>query len=149
LATATPFCVSPPVPAATTATLLVRAASDLPRVLDPVEAAMAGLAYPRRDILGVRLALEEAMVNALKHGHRGDPAKAARVRYRVTTDKVMAEVVDEGPGFDPGRVADPLAGENLDRPCGRGLLLMRHYMTWVRFNPRGNAVTLCKCRAAL
>jgi serine/threonine-protein kinase RsbW len=148
LATATPLRLSPPVPAAITATRLVRAASDLPRVLDPVAAAMAGLAYPRRDILGVRLALEEALANALKHGHRGDPAKAARVRYRVTANEVTAEVADEGPGFDPGRVADPRAEENLGRPCGRGLLLMRHYMTWVRFNDRGNAVTLCKCRPA-
>jgi len=61
---------------------------------------------------------------------------------------VLAEVEDEGPGFDPGGVADPTAAENRERTDGRGLLLMRHYMTWVRFSARGNRVTLYKQRPA-
>ena len=59
-----------------------------------------------------------------------------------------AEVEDEGPGFDPGRVPDPTLPENPDRPGGRGLPLMRHFMTWVRFSRPGNRVTLCKYRSA-
>jgi serine/threonine-protein kinase RsbW len=109
---------------------------------------MAAAGYPEKDLFRLRLALEEALVNAVKHGNRGDPAKQVRVRYQVTRERTLAEVEDEGEGFDPGQVHDPLAPENLERPGGRGLLLMRSFMTWCRFHGRGNRVTLCKDRSA-
>jgi serine/threonine-protein kinase RsbW len=94
----------------------------------------------------MRLALEEAVVNALRHGHHNDPTKLIRVGLQVGASKVVAEVEDQGPGFDLGRVPDPMAPENLDKPSGRGLLLMRHYTSWLRFHGRGNLVTLCRVR---
>jgi serine/threonine-protein kinase RsbW len=105
---------------------------------------MVRAGYGERDIFGVRLSLEEAVVNAIRHGHRGDTSKAVAVRFFVDAAQVFAEVADEGPGFDPALVPDPLAPENLERPSGRGVFLMRHYMTSVQFNERGNCVTLCK-----
>jgi serine/threonine-protein kinase RsbW len=117
------------------------------RLLDAVVAAMAAECYPEGDVFAVRLALREAISNAVRHGNRGDPAKAVRIRYHVTPRRVLAEVEDEGPGFDPGQVPDPRASENVERDGGRGLLLMRLYLTWVRHNGRGNCVTLCKCRS--
>jgi serine/threonine-protein kinase RsbW len=118
-----------------------------------IEAVLAGVveelqaaSYSRKEIFGVRLALEEAIVNAIKHGHRGDPTKKVRVRYRVTGAGVFAEVEDEGAGFDPNQVPDPLDPDNLERECGRGMLLMRSYMTTVRYNDRGTCVALCKER---
>jgi len=126
----------------------LRRAEEAAPLLEDVAAALAGLGYSPRDCMGVRLALEEAVVNGLRHGNRGDPAKRIRVRYRVAADAVLAEVEDEGPGFDPAAVPDPTLAENRDRPCGRGLFLMRHYMTWVHFCRRGNHVTLCKLRSA-
>ena len=125
----------------------VRAAAEVGRVADAVVAAMAAAGYPDRDRFAVRLALEEAVANAVKHGHQGDPAKRVRVGYRVRADRVLMEVEDQGAGFDPRRVADPRDPENLDKPCGRGLLLMRSYTTWLRFNARGNRVTLCRARS--
>jgi serine/threonine-protein kinase RsbW len=116
-------------------------------VIEFVVAAMAAEGYPRRDLFGMRLALEEALSNAVKHGHRGDPTKRISIRYRVNAQRVLAEVEDQGAGFDTQAVPDPLAPENLGRPSGRGLLLMRTYTTWVRYNERGNGVTLCKCRS--
>jgi serine/threonine-protein kinase RsbW len=115
-------------------------------LLDQVEAAMTELGYPPRDVMGLRLALQEAILNALRHGNGGDPAKRAVVRYAVGPEEVLAEVEDEGPGFDPERVPDPTAPQNRDKECGRGLLLMRHFTTWVRFHDRGNRVTLYKRR---
>jgi serine/threonine-protein kinase RsbW len=114
--------------------------------LDALVAQLQGLGYSDRELFGVRLALEEAMVNALKHGHQGDASKEAVLRYRLTAVSLLAEVEDQGPGFDPEAVPDPLAPENLERPSGRGLLLMRRYMSWVRHNSRGNRVTLCRYR---
>ena len=125
----------------------VQSAGEMAAVIERVATAMAAEGYPQLDLFGMRLALEEAVANAVKHGNRGDPAKSVFVRDRVTPGQTLAEVEDQGAGFDPGRVPDPLAPENLERPCGRGLLLMRSYMTWVRYNDRGNAVSLCLARS--
>jgi serine/threonine-protein kinase RsbW len=122
----------------------VRSPAEVPSVLRAVEGELEARGYPRKDLFAVRLALDEAITNAIKHGHRGDPRKCVGVSYRVTAGKVLAVVVGEGPGFDPHRVCDPLADENLDRPCGRGLLLMRRYTTRMYFNARGNGVALCR-----
>jgi serine/threonine-protein kinase RsbW len=122
-------------------------AEELVPFLEEVVDTLAALGYPEHDRHGVRLALEEAIVNGLRHGNRGDPAKRVRVGYRAGPNTVLAVVEDEGPGFDPRRVPDPTLPENLDRPGGRGLLLMRHYMTWVCFPKPGNRVLLAKRRS--
>ncbi len=95
-------------------------------------------------VLHVRLALEEALINAVKHGNQLDPNKKVRVVYRVVRERFDIIITDEGPGFDPQDVPDPTALENLERPCGRGLLLMRHYMSEVVYNSRGNSVRMSK-----
>jgi serine/threonine-protein kinase RsbW len=122
----------------------LRSTPEIAGVVAAVTGAMATAGYTDRDVFGMMLALEEALVNAVKHGNGNDPHKSVRVRYQVIGRRVLAEVEDDGPGFDPAQVPDPTAPENLDRPCGRGLLLMRSYMTWVRHNERGNGVSLCK-----
>jgi serine/threonine-protein kinase RsbW len=73
-----------------------------------------------------------------------DRAKKVRIAYQLFPDRFQVQITDEGTGFDPGDVPDPTAFENLERPCGRGLMLMRHYMTDVAFNQRGNIVTMSK-----
>ncbi len=127
--------------------LSIRTRVDLAEALDKVLAAMTAWRYPSGDTFAVRLALEEALVNALKHGHGYDPDRTVRLRCRVGADEVLAEVEDEGPGFDHTQVADPLTEANRERPSGRGLLLIRHYTTWARYNDRGNHLTLCKARS--
>jgi serine/threonine-protein kinase RsbW len=117
-------------------------------ILDIVVAEMAAADYPERDCFGLRLALEEALVNAIRHGNRGDLSKRVFVRFQVEPERVLAEVEDEGEGFDAEQADDPCAPENRERPTGRGLLLMRHYTTWLSYNRRGNCVTLCKDRSA-
>jgi len=98
------------------------------------------------DIFSIKLALEEALINAIKHGNQMDRAKKVHISYRITSDRFDVTVSDEGRGFDPAEVPDPTAVENLERPSGRGLMLMRHYMTEVRYNPLGNSVTMSKIR---
>ena len=109
--------------------------------------ALAPLDFGERDLFGIRLALEEAIVNGIKHGNRNDPTKAVQIRHQITDTEFLIEITDEGRGFDPDGVPDPLAPENLQRPGGRGVFLMRHYMTWVSYNERGNCVTMCRRRA--
>jgi serine/threonine-protein kinase RsbW len=121
----------------------LRRCEEMAPLLDELVDALAGLDYPPGDRAGVRLALEEAVVNGLRHGNQGDPTKCVRVRYHVGSEAVLAEVEDEGPGFDPASAADP---DNLEKPSGRGLSLMRHHTTWLCYHGRGNRLTLCKHR---
>lgn len=107
---------------------------------------MRELGYSDDDQFGVRLALEEALVNAMKHGNRMDPAKSVPLAYRLSAEKVEIRVADEGEGFDPGQVADPTCDENLSKPCGRGVMLMRCYMDEVTYLDNGREVHMVKYR---
>jgi serine/threonine-protein kinase RsbW len=120
---------------------------DMASLLAELSAALAANCYSRRDCMGVRLALEQAILNGIQHGNRNDPAKCVRVSYRVDAEVVLAEIEDEGPGFNADRVPDPTTSENLEKPSGRGLLLIRHYTSWLCYHGRGNCLTFCKYRA--
>jgi serine/threonine-protein kinase RsbW len=96
------------------------------------------------DVFSIKLALEEALINAIKHGNQMDRSKKVHISYRLLPDRFEVRISDEGGGFDPGDVPDPTAVENLERPCGRGLMLMRHYMTEVAFTGPGNCVSMSK-----
>jgi serine/threonine-protein kinase RsbW len=111
-------------------------------LIDQIVHAMESAGFGQRQVFAARLALEEAISNGVKHGNRGDPSKTVLVRFRVAPSRLWAEVEDEGPGFCPSKVPDPLAPENLEREGGRGILLIRKYMTHVSFNERGNCICM-------
>jgi serine/threonine-protein kinase RsbW len=119
---------------------------EMEPIIDEILVKLEKMGFSVREIFAVRLALEEAIMNAIRHGHHFDRSKNVQVRYRVTAEGFLTEIEDEGPGFDPNEVPDPREPEYLECDCGRGLLLMRSYMTWVRHNERGTCVTMCKCR---
>lgn len=102
--------------------------------------------FSDQDIFAVRLALEEAVANAMKHGNRLADNKTVRVSLCLQPEAVIVRVSDEGEGFDPSSVPDPLAEKNLERPCGRGLLLMRHFMHQVEFLDKGSTVVMVRRR---
>ena len=96
----------------------VASVEDVARVIGAVAGAMIAAGYSEKEVYRVHLSLEEAVVNAHKHGHGGDWGKPVAVRYHVGPGGVVVQVEDEGAGFDPDRVPDPLAPENLERPSG-------------------------------
>jgi serine/threonine-protein kinase RsbW len=114
------------------------------RLQEVIEQHLAARRASDQEIFSVRLALEEALVNAIKHGNQMDRAKRVFISYRFVDNRFEIQITDEGSGFDPNDVPDPTAVENLERPCGRGLMLMRHYMTEVAYNERGNSVSMAK-----
>jgi serine/threonine-protein kinase RsbW len=124
----------------------LRTVAEMNLVLAHILQHMSSAGFSEREQFGVRLSLEEAIVNAIKHGNREEPGKFVLISYSVTSQQIVTEIEDQGPGFNPQLVPDPLAPENLERPGGRGVFLMRHYMTSVQYNERGNRVTLCKSR---
>lgn len=115
-------------------------------VLQEVMQATQDQGYKRETVFAVRLALDEALVNAVKHGNENDPSKSVLVDFEIDDQQLVLQIEDEGPGFKPDDLPDPTAAENLSRPNGRGVMLMRAYMTQVEFNDRGNRVILTKRR---
>ncbi|MYA42452.1 MAG: ATP-binding protein [Gemmatimonadetes bacterium] len=95
-----------------------------------------------RLMFNFRVGLTEALSNAILYGNGGDPQKRVRVELRVRSGEVRARVTDEGKGFDPDAVPDPRLPENIPRPDGRGIFLMRALMDEVHYNELGNSVTL-------
>jgi serine/threonine-protein kinase RsbW len=100
--------------------------------------------FGEADLFAIKLSLEEALVNACKHGNKMDTGKVVRVQYHVNNQRADIAIEDQGAGFNPAELPDPTADENLEMCSGRGILLMRAYMTSVVFNPQGNKVTLTK-----
>jgi serine/threonine-protein kinase RsbW len=102
--------------------------------------------YDEDQRFAVRLASEEALVNAMKHGNNMDPVRKVLLRYLVLSERVEIYVCDEGKGFNPDGVPDPTSGENLHKPCGRGIMLMRSYMDNVSYDKSGCHVHMIKYR---
>jgi serine/threonine-protein kinase RsbW len=90
----------------------------------------------------VRLAIEEALVNGFRHGNSGDPSKTVRFHCEISDHAISIEVTDQGPGFNPERVPDPTHEANLETPSGRGIMLMRAYMSEVEYLAPGNRVRM-------
>jgi serine/threonine-protein kinase RsbW len=118
------------------------------RVQELIESALQASAYSEHDIFSIKLALEEALVNAIKHGNQMDPDKRVFVSFLITSERFEVRIADEGDGFNPADVPDPTAIENIERACGRGLLLMRGFMTEVEYHGKGNVVSMAKVRGA-
>jgi serine/threonine-protein kinase RsbW len=117
-------------------------AEALRSVQDEILDAANARGYPDAAAFALRLVIEEAVTNAFKHGNRGDTHAGVDVEWNVTNDRITITVEDRGQGFDPTNVPDPTADDRLEIPSGRGLLLIRAYMTDVDFNDRGNRITM-------
>lgn len=100
--------------------------------------------FSPHDAFGIRLALDEALVNAIKHGNAFHPEKTVKVTCLIEDDLFRIEIEDQGPGFCLEDVPDPTEEENLERPCGRGIMLMRSFMSKIEYNSTGNKVLLEK-----
>ncbi len=98
------------------------------------------------DVFAVHLALEEAFINAVRHGNKGEPGRAVKIDYSVGPDQIEVSMTDEGDGFDPDVIPDPRYGDNLFKPAGRGLLLIRSYMNVVEYNKQGNSIRMVRLK---
>lgn len=119
------------------------------QILDVEEAIIEALCqttFVDRDSFATRLALDEALANAIKHGNQEDRGKKVFIRFCLDDSSITITVRDQGEGFDACAVPDPTESDRLEIPSGRGLLLMRMYMDSVAFNDKGNEVTMVKRR---
>lgn len=101
-----------------------------------------GVCKPEQSNLFV--ALDEAFVNAVKHGNKFDATKLVRVSADVSASEARFTIEDEGEGFDVNSIPDPLDPENLFKTSGRGVLFIYNIMDEVKYNDRGNRLTMVK-----
>ncbi|MGI9014573.1 MAG: ATP-binding protein [Phycisphaerales bacterium] len=111
-------------------------------IVDDIINRLENHGFDPTSIFAIRLAVEEALANAMQHGNRCDPKKSIRVGYHITPEDALIEIEDDGPGFNPHTVPDPTEEANIEIPSGRGLMLMRAYMTDVEYNACGNSVAM-------
>jgi serine/threonine-protein kinase RsbW len=113
------------------------------RILDAVEDA----GFTSDSVFAVKISLEEALINAIKHGNKLDPNKKVRIEASVSPNETEIIIEDEGPGFERADVPDPTAEENLLKCSGRGILLMETYMDLVEYSKNGRRVRMIKRNA--
>ena len=103
---------------------------------------LAGFPSSQRFHFRLRVALSEALANAIVFGNEEDPSKLVDVRVECVTEQVRLYITDQGNGFDPASVAPPVGPEDLEQARGRGLFLIKHLADHVRFNARGNSICM-------
>lgn len=109
---------------------------------------LADFSWTDKDAFAIHMAMEEAIINAIKHGNECRPNTTVRVEMKLSGQDFHATVTDEGPGFDVTKVPDPTEQENLEKCSGRGVMLIRHFVDQVKYNSSGNSVTMAKQKSA-
>ena len=112
--------------------------------LDAIVAELEERAWDPADVFAIRLALDEAVANAIEHGNRHDPEKKVQLSAEISGERILVSIQDEGPGFSFDSIRDPTLEENLEIPQGRGLFLIKNFMTRVWHNESGNIIYMEK-----
>ncbi len=121
--------------------------ADLQRVnpfIERVLQAFATLGKVSEDIFEIKLALEEGLTNAMRHGNKLEPDSFVSVSVKIGPKQVLIDIHDEGKGFDFKNIPDPTARENSARASGRGVFLMRRIMDTVDFYDNGSGLRMVK-----
>jgi serine/threonine-protein kinase RsbW len=130
--------------AATLVTL--RLPSDVSCIEEAVELVvrhcLAGHPTTKKTRFRLQVVLSEALSNAVMRGNCEDCGKWVEVRAELWAEEIRVYVTDEGPGFDPASVPDPVGPEQLDTAGGRGLYLIRQLVDAVQFNEQGNSICM-------
>ena len=90
----------------------------------------------------ILVALTEAVNNAIQHGNKNNPSKHINISFNIRPDHISFTIKDEGPGFDYSHIPDPTSPENIEKPNGRGVFLMKNLADSVEFEDNGSTVKL-------
>jgi serine/threonine-protein kinase RsbW len=118
--------------------------ADKKKAEDRILKIVAASGFKQDSMFAVKLALDEALNNAVKHGNRLDPAKKVKIVVNVTPLQVEIIIEDEGVGFEREHVPDPRHEENLEKCCGRGILLIESYMDVAEWTKGGRRLRMIK-----
>jgi serine/threonine-protein kinase RsbW len=98
--------------------------------------------FSDEDYARIMLTLSEAATNAIVHGNKENPNKKVTIRCKLVDKKLVISVKDEGAGFDPSNIPDPLKEENLLNVGGRGVYLIKEYADELRFEENGTKLIM-------
>ena len=124
--------------------------SDLKNVevAEQITRRVAGTAgFDEDDQQRIEMAVHESMINAIWHGNKNDPSKSVWLQFTIHRDRLEIRIRDQGKGFNPNQIPDPLESDNLLNVSGRGIFLIRAFMDEFRvenLNGLGTEVTLIK-----
>jgi serine/threonine-protein kinase RsbW len=96
---------------------------------------------------GIEMAVHESMINAIWHGNKNDSSKSVWLQFKIHRDRLEIHIRDQGKGFDPNHIPDPLESDNLLNVSGRGIFLIRTFMDEFKvenLNGAGTEVTMVK-----
>jgi len=96
------------------------------------------------DVFNMKLCLEEALTNAVRHGNKSNPDLFVGINIDIGADRVIIKIKDQGQGFDFKGVPDPTEDANIQKPCGRGVFLIRNFMDEVDFFDNGRGIKMVK-----
>jgi len=120
--------------------------SEARKAQDRIVSAIQQHQFDADSVYAITIALQECVVNAIKHGNRFDRTKNVTLEAHISDDQIEITVEDQGEGFVRNNVPDPLKDENIERLHGRGLLLMEAYMNQVDYSKGGKRVRLVRYR---
>lgn len=113
------------------------------RIIESAIDEMTGAIGINQDNYGkILVASLEAVNNAIKHGNKDNPLKLVDVEIEYENDEIRITVTDEGEGFNPAGIPDPTMPENIEELSGRGVFLMTKLSDSIKFNEKGNSVTM-------
>lgn len=125
----------------------IRHIEEMGHAISVILAALDSSGFQDDAIRKMKIVLTELLVNGLIHGNRKNGTKKLTIGHSITPHRAVISVMDEGNGFDPSTVPDPTLAENLEKPSGRGLFIVRHFVDSMMFNQTGNRITVVKTNA--
>ncbi|MFT5300066.1 MAG: serine/threonine-protein kinase RsbW [Mariniblastus sp.] len=103
--------------------------------------------WSNKDVFGIHMAMEEAIMNAIRHGNHCAPDKDVQVEISILSDRFYAKITDQGCGFDPTAIPDPTDDENVEKSSGRGVMLIKNFVDEIVYNDLGNSLELTKLKS--
>ena len=117
---------------------------DVPRFTKDLLRELIPFKVHKDSIFDIRLAIEEALINAIKYGNKENNNKIIEVKLSADDEKVEIEIKDEGSGYDYQHIPIPVVDENLERLSGRGVYLIKKIMDKVAFLDKGSRIKMVK-----
>ncbi len=121
----------------------------IPMVVDLGISLMEIRGYLEQDLQAVKLAIHETLVNAIQYGNRGNPSARVHIKFYIKDDCFYTDIDDEGTGFEIDALSDPTQPENILKPSGRGIFLVRNLtedFKVTKLPNKGVRVTFCRLK---
>ncbi|MBF0618651.1 MAG: ATP-binding protein [Candidatus Omnitrophica bacterium] len=116
----------------------------VPAFIAAVMGKLCFLPFEQKASFDIKLALQEAVINAMKHGNKLNAALVVKVDIQAQERQLTIEVTDQGPGFDYTSIPNPILPENLEKMSGRGIFLIQNAMDHVEFEDHGRTIRMTK-----